>query len=656
MTFVPSAVSIDFETASTLDLRKTGAHEYARHPDTRILCLSYAFEGAKVKRWKPGEPFPQELADHVARRRHVHGWNVGFELVIWNYVLLRQHPELCPLEVGQLRDTMARAAYWGLPLSLDEAAKAVGLPPEFWKDKDGHRLMMQMNKPRRTKSGLSWWHEEDPAKLDRLQDYCDQDVVTEASVGALIPALPEEEQALWELDQKINERGVQVDLDMVDTLKGMASRAGADTNSYVEQLTNGAVKTITSTAALQTYLTSIGSPIANLKKDTVQQRLDDPSTPDHEREILELRLDGAKTSTAKLNAMIEASRHDGRARGALQFYGASRTGRWAGRLIQLQNMPRGTVKLIEQALEAIANGMSDDLLEAFFGPLLGIVSSALRGCIVAKPGNKLVVADFAQIEARVVAWLAGQSDILDTFRAYDAGTGPDVYTYTARQNGSSNRQLGKVLVLACGFGMSWRKFKDTAKTYGLALTDEFAEQAVKTWRANNRMIVQFWWDCDAAAKAVLQSAINGASASYNVGPVSFAMWRGHLLIKLPSGRKLVYRDARLETDELGRVGITYMGVDQYTRKWKRQRTYGGKLVENITQAVARDIMALATQRAEHLGLRPELLVHDEMICEAPAATADTSLKHLLRAMKLPPVWAKGLPVDAAGWAGDRYKK
>lgn len=649
-----AALHLDFETASTVDLRRVGAHEYARHPDTRILCLSYGFEGQPVKRWKPGQPFPQELREHVERLRPVHGWNVGFEWVIWNLVLLRDHPELPELELSQLRDTMARAAYWGLPLSLDDAAKAVGLPPESHKDADGHRLMMQMNKPRRTRDGsLLWWHETDPDKLGRLQAYCDQDVVTESAVGALIPPLPDSEQMLWQMDQTINARGVRIDRTLVDKLVEIAKHAGEDTNAYVSDLTGGQVKTITSTAALQAYLKSIGSPLEDLRKDTVQARLDDDTTPDHEREILELRANGAKTSTAKLRAMIDASGHDGRARGALQFYGASRTGRWAGRLIQLQNMPRGTVKNIDGAIDAVLNGLSDELLEAFFGSPLGVVSSALRGCIAPTPGFDLVVADFSQIEARVVAWLAGQKDILEVF-----ARGEDVYTYTAKKIGSNERQLGKVLVLACGFGMSAPKFKDTAGTpaYRVYLTDEQAADAVKAWRTANDKIVKFWWDCDAAAKQVIRGAANGNSDTVKVGPVEFGMWRGHLLIKLPSGRKLVYRDARIETDDAGRDGITYMGVDQYTRKWKRLRTYGGKLVENITQAVARDIMAEATLRVERAGFLVELLVHDELIAETPTVSAKADLAAVLDLMKQRPAWAQDLPVDAAGWHGARYKK
>lgn len=620
-----------------------------------VLCMSYAFDGEPVQRWKPGEPFPTRVMDHVARRLPVQGWNVGFEWVIWNHVLRRGNAAsiIPPLELDQLRDTMARAAYWGLPLKLEQAGAALGL--SIQKDQAGHRLMMQMNRPRVAKGGVvTWWHVTDPAKLDRLQDYCDQDVRAEMAIAAELPPLPDSEQAYWEMDQRINARGVALDTGLIDKLKALAADAKLDANAYIAHLTNGTVKTATDVAGLLSFLQGIGYPYGDLGKETIKRRLAEDGLSDTERELLETRASAAKTSVAKLNAMLAASSDDGlgpRVRGMLQFYGAFRTGRWAGRLVQLQNLPRGTVKKIEEAINAVVAGMPPDLLEAFFGPVMGLVSSAIRGCLVATPGHELVVADFSQIEARVVAWLAGQQDILDVFES-----GQDVYVYTARQNGSSDRQLGKVLVLACGFGMSGSKFKDTALTYGLRLTDEQAETAVKKWRRANAKIVQFWWDCDAAAKKVIENAAKGNSDTIKVGPVEFGMWRGHLLIKLPSGRKLVYRDAELQPDLTGRVGITYMGVDQYTRQWKRQRTYGGKIVENITQAVARDIMAEATLAATRAGVPVELLVHDEMVAEAPVARAPSDLGLLLAIMRQRPTWAPDLPVDAAGWHGPRYKK
>lgn len=643
-------LSIDFETASQVDLKKTGAAKYSRHPSTRVLCMSYRFDNLPVLRWKPGEAFPQDVLDHVFRGGKVHGWNVGFELQIWNNTLINMLPDsFTTLLISQCVDTMAAAAYWGLPLSLAAAGPASGIG--VTKDDAGHRLMMQMCKPRAvTAAGVTWWHLDDPSKLQRLQDYCDQDVVVESAISDVIPPLPDIEQTYWEMDQRMNSRGVGIDFDLVAQLQVLARHAAGNANAIMSVITLGQVPTITSTAKLLAFVQSVGYPHADLKKDTVEARLEALDCTGVERECLELRAETAKTSAAKLTAMQSAGDSDtgiGRVYGALQFFGASRTGRWAGRLIQMQNMPRGSVKLIAEAIKMVRAGAPPEVLEMFFGPIMGIVSSALRGCMVPRAGHQIISADFSQIEARVIAWLAGQQDILDVFER-----GEDVYVYTAKLNGSDNRQLGKVLVLACGFGMSAPKFKDTAETYKLYLSTAAAELAVKNWRTANYKIVEFWWACDNAAKHVLEDH----TRIIEVGPVTFGMWHGHLLIKLPSGHKLVYRNASLQPDALGRIGITYWGIDQYTRQWSRQRTYGGKLAENITQAVARDMMAEATLAVERQGIPVELLVHDEMLAEAPDDDAQRMMDQMLSIMRTPPKWGRGLPVDAAGWFGERYKK
>lgn len=661
MTTTNDVLSIDFETASEADLKKVGAPAYAKHPSTRVLMMAWAFNDEHTALWVMDTPLPQRVLDHVANGGKVRGWNVAFEYWIWNEVLRAQAaPQpVPPLNTAQLEDTMAAAAYWGLPLSLDAAAQAAGVAIQ--KDKEGHALMLRMSRPRsRDPSGSPiWWHETDPVRMVRLGQYCVTDVNTERAVANSIPPLPPSEQALWAVDHGVNVRGVTLDLELVRKLKDLALEAANRANTELQILTNGAVKSVMASAALLGWLRGIGYPYDNLRKDTVATRLDDPGLSSLERQVLELRADTAKTSAAKLDRMLAAAipymsdPRRGLVNGLLQYYGASRTGRWAGRLIQPQNMPRGSIKNIEAAINYVLQpGAVYEGLEMFFGPVMEVVSSALRGCIVARPNYRLVVADFSQIEARVVAWLAGQLDALDVFRS-----GEDIYVYTAIKIGGTKeqRQLGKVLVLACGFGMSWRKFKDTALTYGITLTDEAAEAAVTGWRAANSKIVQLWWDLDRAARDAISRGPN--CRPITVGLIQFAMWRGHLLMRLPSGRTLCYRDARIEKDAEGRDGITYMGVDQYTRKWTRQRTYGGKLAENATQAVARDVMADALMRVEGKGIcDTTLLVHDELIGEAPEALAPQALHLLLREMSVPPVWALGLPVGADGWQGERYKK
>lgn len=670
MTKYAPVLSIDFETASLVDLKRTGARAYSLHPSTQVLCMAYTFDGGQTVRvWRIGQPFPHDILEFVAAGGTVRGWNVGFEWLIWNNTLLRQlflhHSYTYALSLNQLEDTMAAAAYWGLPLSLDAAGPAAGLTVQ--KDKAGHALMMRMCRPRSVDpvSGkVVWWHDTDSQKFEALCRYCEQDVRVEAAIAATLPPVPRAERDIWVLDQQINARGVGLDTDLAMKLQALARQVASAANARINALTGGAVRSVTSTAALLAYVQAVGYPHADLKKDTVAKRLDEPECTGLERTLLELRADTAKTSAAKLQAMLDACTErlgTGSVYGMLQYYGASRTGRWAGRLIQMQNLPRGSIKNVIAAVNMVLSGASLDMIEALFGSGMGVITSLLRSCIVARPGHKLVVADYSQIEARVLPWLAGQNDVLDVF-----ASGRDLYIYTAsRVTGTPEsqidkesplRQLGKVLVLACGFGMSGGKFRATAEGYNIFLSEAEADKAVRDWRGVNDKVVAFWWECDRAAR----NAIANPSQQFQAagGRITYGMVGNHLVCRLPSGRHLVYRDARLvpNPDRPGQDDISYMGVDQYTRKWTRLRTYGGKLVENIVQAVARDIMADTLLRAAKDGMRPILTVHDELLCEEPESHADGRLAHLLKLMAAPPAWAAGLPLKGEGWVGDRYKK
>ena len=645
-------LSLDFETASRADLRRVGAHHYARHRTTRVLCLAWAFDAEDVTVWRPGQPFPMRIILHVLNGGRVAGWNVVFEWLIWNHVLRLIVPQLPGIEPGQLLDTMARAAYWGLPLKLEQAAIAARL--NIHKDSEGHKLMLQMCRPRQVKAdgSVTWWHEDDPAKYDRLCSYCATDVEAERAIARHLPPLPAKEQRYWVMDLEMNARGVPIDVDLVHQLKDLALRAVARANVALASLTQGAVKTIGSTARLLAWLMlETTYPGTNLQKQTVAERLDDPACDGLERQVLSLRADNAKTSAAKLDAMLAAAGEPHGVqyvRGMLQYHGALRTGRWAGRLIQLQNIPRGSIKIIEEVIRAIEAGHGLDVLELFFANGLDVVTSALRGCISPRPGRQLFVADFSQIEARCLAWLAGQLDMLDVF----ADPTQDPYVYAASLQGSTNRNFGKVLVLALGYGMKGEKFQATAKLYGVILTLEQANAAVRAWRQQNRAIVDFWYACEDAAL----SALRHPGREYVVGPVKFCMWRGHLLVRLPSEHVLIFREARVD-DIDGRRTITYMGLDQYTRKWTRLRTWGAKIAENITQALARDVMAEASliATADHL-LALCLMVHDELIGEADVKDADDALAQLLSIMRRRPDWGPDLPIEAVGWVGRRYKK
>jgi len=671
----PVALSIDFETCSLADLRRTGVYTYSEDASTQVLMMAWAFGDDPVRVWKIGEPFPAAVRDHVQNRRPVRAWNAGFEFAIWNNTLMRQVPcdelgrPVADLSLSQLSDTMAAAAYWGLPLSLDQAAPAAGIGVQ--KDKEGHALMMRMCRPRSIDpltGAVTWWHETDPEKVERLAEYCANDVVVERAVGASIPALPDDEQNTWVLDQIINRRGVGVDYVLVEKLRDLARAAADNANEELRRLTNGQVQSINAHAAFLQWLQFHGYPHDNLRRSTVEARLEDDNLSDIERAGLELRADVARTSAAKLSAMLDASvarGATGTVRGMLQYYGASRTGRWAGRLIQLQNMPRGVIENIDAAISAVRGGATLEVVEALFGAAMGVVSSCLRGCIVARPGRVLVVVDFSQIEARVLPWLAGQETVLAVFRS-----GGDIYVqaaagifgrhFTADHKFSKNdvpgdeRQIGKVAVLALGFGGGKGAFQSMAAVYGVAVGDERAEQIKNEWRGANPETVKFWWECDRAARTV----INSPSQVVNVGHVRFGMMGRNMLIRLPSGRNLVYRDAKLvpNPDRSGQLDISYYGVNQYTRKFERLRTYGGKLVENIVQATARDVMRDALLASSDKGRDVILTVHDELLIEADDADGEAVLAETLSIMRTAPAWAEALPVDADGWTGKRYKK
>lgn len=648
---------LDFETESTADLKRTGAWVYSRDPRTQVRVMAYWFsDWAHPGVWKRGDPFPQEVIDHVLDDGEIHGWNVLFEFCVWNNVLTRDHPNVPPLRLEQCVDTMAAAAYWGLPLSLDRAGPALGSP--HVKDKAGHGLMLRMSRPRRLcplTGDPEWWADSDPFKLNQLIDYCWQDVRTEAWISDHVPPLPIVERATWLMDARMNLRGIMIDRPLIQRFLAITDQEVASLSRLMHEKTGGAVKSVTEVAKLTRWVRDQGVTIEGLAKDDIVELLNDPTLPAHVREVVQIRREAAKTSTAKLRAMLDAADTDDRVRGSAVYYGANRTGRWAGRLIQIQNFPRGQKGLDPKTVIDLVNaGVMGEALAFLVGfPVLDCVSAALRGCLVAAPGNELVSCDYSAVEARVIAWLAGQVDILDVF-----ARGDDVYVFTANRIGSKDRQLGKVAVLGLGFGMGHEKFVATAKTYGLTLTLEFAKSVVQAWRGANDKIVSFWYDLERACVAALEHPSLTFRAGVN-DCLEIRMAKGKLagalLIILPSGRHLVYRNARLEWHD-GKRSIVYDGINQYTRKWEPLRTYGGKLAENVTQAVARDLMRDALLAAENDNFEPVATVHDEGVIEIQAARAERAYRRMRATMSQAPQWAPGLPLDGAGWHGTRYRK
>ncbi len=641
-------LSIDFETSAIVDVKKHGASRHSRATSTIVTVIAWRFGTGPVKSVVlPGRKLPKEIEDHIRAGGIIRAWNASYEIAfLENYFGV-------PVDPAQVQCTMQRALYAGLPASLDQCGDALGL--DIVKDKEGKALMMRMARPRAV-DPLRWWHDEDPEKLERLRLYCEQDVRAESAISDVIPLLPDDEVVISILDRKANAHGIRIDRRAVRSLIDLAAEAGRAINAECAQITNGAVTSPgTQTQKLAEWLGEYAPP--DLSAESVADALKRDDLPDHKRRTLELRRLAAKSSVKKLNSMLSVIDDDDCARGMLQYYGASRTGRFSGRLIQPQNFPRPSIKNPEAAIDDVVAGASAEYVETFYGPALDVVASCLRGMLIPRPGKRFVVYDLAQIEARAIAWCAGQSDAVKVFR-----DGGDIYTHAQHRIGLNSRQEGKVATLGLSYGMGARKFVDTAKTYGLAFTEERAQEIVTGWRKANSKIVSLWYDADRAIKEAI-STFDGerpVTRRINVHLSVTVRKAGNgsplMTMRLPSGRMLFYRDIALTPGERGDE-ITYAGVGQVTKKWERIRSYGPKFIENAIQALSRDIICAQIVAVTGASAGELLLsVHDELIFEVDADRADAAFKQIGEMMRTAPPWAKGLPVGAEGHVLSRYGK
>ena len=652
-------VSLDFELCSTVDLRDVGTYEWAVNPNTLPILAAFAldheeprvieFEGLAPLAVNPLE---SDLLAAIRGGAEIHAWNANFEFNVWNNICAPRFgwPRL-PIE--RFHCTMAAAACAGLPMKLERAADAVSSP--HLKAKAGHLNMLRLSKPRSDKGGvIRWWHREEPARLQQLIDYCADDVRAEREVHLRIPRMSARERQIWLVEQHMNQRGLPVDRKLMADMYGVMLQETLRLNTVIAAASKGVITHTTQNKKILEWAQAGGYPHASLDKDTLLPFVETPdfaALPDDVREVLATRAEAAKSSTAKLITIDDYSKSDGVARNLIQYGGAVRTLRWAGRGPQIQNFPRPTIKdyNVAPAIEQILLGADGSTLRHLYGNALDVISSCLRGVFKAYDGCSFVIADYHAIEAIVLAWLAEFDDMLDVFKR-----GEDIYVFTAKGVGSDDRKLGKVLRLACGYGMGWAKFLDTAAKSKLFLNPLAAQQAVANFRAANGPIVKLWHGCEATAR----NAILRPGERLTFKRLMFRMadpkgrLAGSLLMELPSGRNLVYRNARLDA---GR--IIFWGVDQITGLWRELDTYGGKLVENATQAVARDLLADAMVALD--ARYPETLrttVHDEIV----AMTDDGSAPDLLAAMKAvmsaPPAWGRGLPLSAAGAIVKRYGK
>ena len=633
-------VSIDFETRSAVDLRKTGVYKYAADPSTDIWCMAYKAPWSDdVLVWQPGNERDIYLEDWIMAGGLLSAWNANFERTIWNNIMVGRYqwPET---RIKQWRCTMAQASAMGLPRSLGQAAAVLGV--EEQKDKTGAALMLRMARPRKVNAdgSYTWWDTKD--KLDTLVAYCIQDVKTELSVAETLNAMPDSERRLYQLDQRINDRGVKVDRDLIERVSKLANSASENIDAEIKRLTNGQVKAATNAMDLTAWLRGYELNVTSVDKQTVARMLSIDGLHPIIKQVLRLRQDGAKSSTAKYEAMVHAANADDRMRGLLMYHGAA-TGRWSGRLVQPQNFPRPLKKNDE--LETIIAKLKADEDVSEHGAGTIIASDLLRSMLIAEDGHRLMFADYSAIEARVLAWVAGQNDLVETFRK-----GGDVYKEMASAIynkavdaiSDNERQVGKMAILGCGYGMGGERFAEQCRTMGIEVDEDEAKRIVAVYREKNNRIAQYWRDVE-------QDFVDMVKEAGRVKSVE---------LPLPSGRSLTYHNPRIIQRETpwGAMRDTAQvdTLNSVTRQWVSQIIWGGLLTENVVQATARDLMATAMMALEVKGYNVILSVHDEIICEVPDNFG--SLDEMIDIMTRVPAWAEGCPINAEGKEGKRYRK
>ncbi|MEE8551574.1 MAG: hypothetical protein V3T08_10015 [Gemmatimonadota bacterium] len=691
-------ITLDFETRSEANLKKVGTYEYARHPSTDVLCLAYALGGQEnVELWHPGfkdqtpligktkaeraqppqdllcSPSPLDLFCEIAIQSLIEAHNAFFERCIWHFVMVRKYgwPVVRP---QQWRCSAAKAASYALPRKLEDAAIALGLREQ--KDMEGHKLMIRMSKSRRPTKGDpdSTWHQK-RADLDRLFEYCRQDVRAERELSRQLREMPDQEIEVWQLDQEMNFGGMHCDLDMARAALKIADQARDEASRELEKITGGVVTTTTQRPRFVAWLKENGVQTDSVAAPVVDEFLESGTLAEHTSRALYLWRRSSKASVKKYDAMLLRTSEDGRCRDLVMYHGAS-TGRWSGRGIQPHNFPRGFD-------EARMHAACGDILYGDFARMkllygedevMDVLSNALRGALVPAPGHDLVVADYSAIEARGTFWIAGHRAGLRVFEEFDAGRGPDIYCWQAEKihgrpisKKDPERQDGKVVILGCGYQMGGPKLVSYAAPMGIELTEDRAEELVEEYREINEPVVSFWRKIQGAA--IRATRRRGTGPAIPCGRLKWKVLGRFLHCRLPNGRLLSYLDPQVRMKEITyekkvngvkkeftRIvpNLTFMGMDTYTHKWTRCSTYGGKLTENVVQALCRDIMADAMLRLRGTTYRPVLTVHDEIVTEVPEGKGDVAEFRAIMAEQ--PKWADGFPITASGYRDKRFRK
>lgn len=656
-------LSIDLETFSSVPIAKAGAQKYIASPDFEILLFAYSLNGAPPVCCDiaQGEHLPDWVLDALCDPQCLkHAYNAAFEWGCLSKFMGRQLPP------EQWRCTMFHGLYAGYPAGLDAAGRALGLPEDKRKLSTGKALIRYFCVPcTPTKSNGGRRRNlphHDPARWELFKEYNAQDVTTEMEIERRLSLItvPDWLQRQWETDLLINARGVAVDMEMVNG----ALEIGATVREWLTQeaVRISGLSNPNSVQQLSAWLEQeTGEEVTDLRKDTVAKMIARaPDIPEVQR-MLEIRQELGKTSTKKYDAIEQAVCPDGRVRGLLQFYGANRTGRWAGRLVQVQNLPRTYTQPLELARNLVKQRKLDNL-RLIYGSVPDTLSQLIRTAFVASDGNVLIDADFSAIEARVISWLAGEQWRLEVFKThgkiYEASAsqmfGVPIERIKKGNPEYALRQKGKVAELALGYqGGAGALINMGALDMGIPEDD--LPDIVQRWRDTNKRICDLWYKMNSSA---VEAISTGSSVGVGRLLVSCEYDAVHeveyLTVLLPSGRKLYYNSPQIGENKWGGPSISYMGMDQTTKKWKRIETYGGKLVENCVQAVARDCLAQAIENLEKEGLPVVFHIHDEVVIDCRADTA--TLDDVVNIMSRPIPWAPGLPLNADGWVGGFFKK
>jgi DNA polymerase len=665
-------ISLDFETYSECDIRSAGAWVYSKDKSTRVLCMAYAIEDEAPQLWLPNQPLPDFI--NYPSLYEIHAWNSFFEWVIWTHVLKQPTPP-----ITQWHDTAGLSSAMALPRALGMCGTVLGLSDDQLKSKRGYYLIQKLSIPN-VMNG-------DKALLREMYDYCLQDVVTERAIAKKLYKLNATERKVWVLDQKINIRGIKVDRPKIKDAIYVYEKVQDKLKVELIKITK--LDNPNSQKQFLGWLLDKGLLIDNVQKATLKSVLESPDKFGT-HDAIKLKMSLAKTAPKKYLSIREKIGSGTRLHGNIMYHGAT-TGRWVSTGVNLQNIARPTLDA-EKCIDLISKRDLSCFGKEGMDPMEAL-SSGIRGMLIPTQGKKFIVGDYASIEARALAWLAGQKDKLEIFRKdgkiYEH-TASKIFRKPVDSITKEERFLGKIAELACGYGGGAGAFNIMAENYGVDISHAQAEKTKQEWRKSNKAIVQFWYDIEQGAKDAIwenrQTSVRG---------IKFAVNKRFLWCKLPSGRLLAYykpscntktilcykvpptegapelmflynpldystkkvfleeaRKANAEPYEFEAINISFFGTSSKTRKWCQQETYGGKLVENITQAVARDIMAESMLLLEAEGYEIVLTVHDEIISEVENGT----VKKFKEIMERPPTWGQDIPIQVEAYEATRYRK